>query len=333
MLGTSLHLLGDQSRARHHMERVLEEYVISDRRSCFSRFPYDLIVAACVYLSRTLWLLGFPDQAVGTAERAIDRALSVNHETSLCHALARAACPIARLIGDLDAAEHYTSMLLDHSRRHGLAWWHTVGRIHQGLLAIMRGDTARGSELLRAIPNQIGDARYLERWVAFPDTRVEVFAQDGQTRAAVAGVTATIKELEQNEELWLLPELLRTEGELLLLHDASREAETAESCFLRALHWARRQGALSLELRAATSLARLLLAQARPGEAGALLRRVYDRFTEGFDTSDLKAAKALLHVIRGETEPSDPALSRLHLRPLTAVALELVGRDHTHRTL
>lgn len=276
------------------MERVLDEYVSSNPRSYICRFPHDLVVLACVNLARILWLLGFPDRAVGIAERAVDEARAANHANTLCHALATAACLIARLVGDFDAAERYVDTLLDHSRRHGLALWHNFGRIHQGLLAIKRGDTARGSQLLRASLTEVGDARWSERYIAFQDARAEALAHDGQTRAALAAVTETIEHLEQIEELWLLPELLRRKGELLLLQDASREAEAAENYFRQALDRAHRQGALSWKLRAATDLARMLRDQGRPADATALLRPVYHTFTEGFGTADLIAAKQLL---------------------------------------
>jgi predicted ATPase len=100
---------------------------------------------------------------------------------------------------------------------------------------------------------------------------------------------------EHNEERWCLAELLRIKGELILLEGAAKAAIAAEDLFLQALDWAHRQGALSWELRAATSLARLRLQQDRTAEARGFLTPVYDRFTEGFETADLKAAKALLN--------------------------------------
>src|SRR5207244_1337919 len=99
---------------------------------------------------------------------------------------------------------------------------------------------------------------------------------------------------ERNEERWAIAELLRIRGELLLLQGGSAAATAAEDHYQQALGWARRQGALSWELRAATSLARLLADQNRSTEAIALLAPVYNRFTEGFQTADLKAAKALI---------------------------------------
>jgi predicted ATPase len=103
---------------------------------------------------------------------------------------------------------------------------------------------------------------------------------------------------EKNEEHWCLPELLRIKGEIIRSDGSANAASAAEDCFRQALDWARRQGALSWELRAATSLARLWHRNGRTAEADDLLSAVYDRFTEGFDTVDLKTAAALLEEFR-----------------------------------
>ncbi|HEX4184423.1 MAG TPA: hypothetical protein VHY78_01035, partial [Stellaceae bacterium] len=125
----------------------------------------------------------------------------------------------------------------------------------------------------------------------------------GQVAEGLAVIEEALEQVERTEERWPIAEFLRIRGELLLLQGAPGAAATAEDHFRQALDWARRQGALSWELRAATSLAQLLCDQGRPAEAAALLQPVYDRFTEGFDTSDLKAAKALLEAF---AEPSAP---------------------------
>ena len=106
-----------------------------------------------------------------------------------------------------------------------------------------------------------------------------------------------IERAERTKACWLLSESLRIRGELLFLQAAPGAAAAAEQLFQQALDWARRQDAVSWELRAATSLARLRHDQGRPEEAMALLRPVYNRFTEGFGTADLKAAKALLDTL------------------------------------
>ena len=103
---------------------------------------------------------------------------------------------------------------------------------------------------------------------------------------------------ERNEERWCVAELLRIKGELILRESAPRAATVAEEFFLHSLEWARRQGALSWELRTSTSLARLQHDQGRIAEARSHLQLVYDRFSEGFETVDLKIAKALLNSLQ-----------------------------------
>jgi predicted ATPase len=125
----------------------------------------------------------------------------------------------------------------------------------------------------------------------------EGLAKAGQIADALDAIDDAIARAERTAELWQIAELLRVKGELVLLQGAAPQAVAAED-FLRALDWARRQGALFLELRSATSLARLLRDQGRSAEAVALLQPVYDCFTEGFDTVDLKAAKALLDALQ-----------------------------------
>jgi predicted ATPase len=129
------------------------------------------------------------------------------------------------------------------------------------------------------------------------DVRAEALACAGEIDDALDALAETTERVERAEELWIIPEFLRRKGELLMVRGASGEATVAEDHFRQALDSACRQGALSWELRAATSLARLWYGQDRRAEALALLQPVYDRFTEGFDTADLKAAKALIDTL------------------------------------
>jgi predicted ATPase len=123
----------------------------------------------------------------------------------------------------------------------------------------------------------------------------EAFGRAGQFVDGFATVEEAIVRSERTgEERWATAELLRIKGELLLLQGGPGAFPAAEGLFRQALDWARRQGALSWELRAATSLARLWRDQARRHEALELLAPVYDRFTEGFATADLSAAKSLI---------------------------------------
>ena len=127
---------------------------------------------------------------------------------------------------------------------------------------------------------------------------IEALGHAGQIADGLVAIEEAIARSEETDERRLIAELLRLKGELLLLEGAPGAKAAAEDLFQRALDWARRQGALSLELRAATSLARLWRDQGRPAEGMALLQPVYDRFTEGFDTADLKAARALLDPLK-----------------------------------
>ena len=292
MIGGSQYYLGDLPSARRHLERVLVQDAALVQRWQFVRFQVDPRADARAYLARVLWLQGLPDQAMRTAERSLEDARATNHATSLGNALAVAACPIALWSGDLAAAEHYVAMLLDHSARHVLGRWRAFGRCYQGMLVIQRGDVNAGLRLLRAIFADPATAGSAARLIAFLISAASRHA--GQIADGLPAIEEAIVRSEFTEERWLIPELMRIKGETLLWRGAPGAAAAAEAHFRQALDRARQQGALSWELRAATSLARLWRDQARRKEAYALLAPVYNRFTEGFTTADLKDAKTLL---------------------------------------
>jgi predicted ATPase len=147
--------------------------------------------------------------------------------------------------------------------------------------------------LLRAGLSELREAKFAAlQLVTF--LMAEALAHGGQIVDGLAMIEEAIARSEHTEERWLIAELLRVKGELFLLQGAPEAATAAEGHFREALDWEHRQGALSWELRAATSLARLLRDQNRSTEAIALLPPIYNRFTEGFETADLKAAKALI---------------------------------------
>ena len=182
-------------------------------------------------------------------------------------------------------------MLLDHSKRHALARWRAFGLGHQAVLATQRGDVDTGLRLLRAgfdEPSMAGSAQF------FTFLMAEALGRAGQVTGGLAMIEEAITRSESTEERWAIAELLRIKGELLRSQGAPGAAAAAEDHFRQALDWARRQDALSWELRTASSLARLWRDQHRVKEARALLRSVYGRFTEGFATADLQAARSLL---------------------------------------
>jgi predicted ATPase len=297
MIGVSRYFLGDLASARRHFERVLAHYQASDHTAHIIPFQIDQRMAAGVFLSRILWLQGFPEQAMRAAESSVEDARAANHAISLCYALTYAACPIAFWVGDLAAAEHYVGMLLDHSTRRALALWHALGRSHRGVLVIKQGDVIVGLGLLRAGLDDFGKGRVAARSLIFLGEMAEALGRAGEIADGLAVAEGVIARSEQNEVRWAIAELLRVKGELLLLQGPPGAAAAAEDHFRQALDWARRQGALSFELRAATSLARLLRDHGRSADALTLLQLVYDRFTEGFDTADLKSARMMLDTL------------------------------------
>jgi predicted ATPase len=234
------------------------------------------------------------------AEHSVNDARAAEHAISFSYALHRAACPVALWNGDLAAAGHYADMLLDHAKRHALVHWQLYGWGYQGAVAISRGDVATGLGQLRSCFKELGETgvtapRFMRFAAAY---MADGLGKAGQIADAIDAIDDAIARADRTEELWQIAELLRVKGELVLLRGAAPQAAAAEDYFERALDWAHRHGALSWQLRAATSLARLSRDQGRPADAMALLQPVYDRFAEGFDTADLKMAKALLDALQ-----------------------------------
>jgi predicted ATPase len=141
---------------------------------------------------------------------------------TLCSTLSQAPCHIALLVGDLAAAEHYVRMLLDHSTRHALALWRAWSRCHQGVLVIRRGDLVTGLQLLRAGLDELGEATSALRFPTFLGEMAEALGHAGQIADGLAVIEEAIVRSERTEERWVIAELLRIKGELLLLQGAAR---------------------------------------------------------------------------------------------------------------
>jgi predicted ATPase/DNA-binding winged helix-turn-helix (wHTH) protein len=298
MLGVVLHFLGEQTRARGHIECMLERYVGPPNRSDVVRFQYDQRVSARTTLSRVLWIQGFTDQAMRTVKDAVDDAVAMQHALSVCNALGQAACPVAIASGDLAAADRYVAMLGHHAERHGADVWLTYGRCFRGMLLIKRAQLDVGVPMLSAAVDELRTARFIQYYTACLAALAEGLVCTGQAEQGLVIVDEALARSDTVEERWILAELLRLKGELVLLGASPDAAVVAEDYFRQSLELARRQEALAWELRAAMSLARLWQRQRRTGQAGALLAPVYRRFTEGFDSTDLVAAKALLKNLR-----------------------------------
>jgi predicted ATPase len=290
ILATALHYFGDQKNARHHIERMLASHAALAQQPQIVRFQFDQRVTAHYFQARILWLQGFANQAMRVVEHNIEEARAIGNALSFCSVLGQGACPIAFLSGDLDAAERFGVMLLEHADRHGPRIWHVWAECFNGLVVAKRGDLAGGLRALRGGLEKAGDARFLPRFLLLLGELAVCLGDAGEVVRGLAIVEETLARCEARDERWYIAELLRIKGDLAILEGAA----DAQRHFLQALDCARLQGAMAWELRAAVGLARLRRDQHRAAEAREILRSVYGRFTEGFDMADLREAKSLL---------------------------------------
>jgi predicted ATPase/DNA-binding winged helix-turn-helix (wHTH) protein len=297
LIGLALHILGDQPGARRRLEPLVRSRVATARRSQIL-YQYDQRVLLDCYYARVLWLQGCGDQAKRLTESLVDYARTKDHALSLLYALLIAACPIALYVGDLVTVDRHVRLAFDLAARHGLEIWNVWAQCFEGVLLIKRGDHRAGSQLLQSGLERLPEPAFHHHMSLFLAELAAGLGGAGQIAEGLAVVDKALARAEQTEAGWCLAELLRTKGELLLLERTPTSVEIAEKCFQRALDVARDQGALSWELRSAMSLARLWRGQQRASQARKLLAPVYRRFTEGFGTVDLIAAKDFLASVR-----------------------------------
>jgi predicted ATPase/DNA-binding winged helix-turn-helix (wHTH) protein len=290
--GVTLHILGDQTRARVHIEKMLQGYVAPPDQIHVQRYHFDQNVAARTFYSQVVWLLGFPDQAMAIGNRALDDAMKLNHDFSLVYALIFGVCPLTLERGDLDVTEELVSRMFQRSEtfRPMRVW----GQCYGGVLAIRKAETARGLSLLRDGLEGFAISNFQSRYVFLLGHLALGLFNAGDHRGALVTIDEALDRSESNDDRWYVAELLRIKGELVLRQNEPEAAASAEALFKSSLEWSRKQKALSWELRTAMSFARLMKQQGRTYEAGDLLEPIYLRFTEGFATKDLVEARLLL---------------------------------------
>jgi predicted ATPase len=289
-----MHYLGDQNLAHHHITRTLSRLADLTPKPQLIRFRFDLRVSAHYFQARILWLLGLADQAMRVVERNIEEGHASGHALTFCSVLGQAACPITFLAGDLDAAERYCALLIEHTERHPIRLWNLWARAFRGMVVARRGGVAEGLPVLRKALELAGDARFLPRFLLPLGELACYLGEVGEVTQGLAAVNDALARCEARDELWYQSELLRIKGELLLHDSEHRSVAAAEQSFDAAFEIARSQGALFWELRTAISLARLRKSQDRPDEAQRALAAICGKFTEGFAMSDLQTAKAML---------------------------------------
>jgi predicted ATPase/DNA-binding winged helix-turn-helix (wHTH) protein len=294
MLGMSLYLTGDVSGARAELEAALE-FGPSSLRIATSHLGFDGHNMAGVTLGKILWLQGHPDQAVERARQTVKDAASIGHPVTLSVALVWAVL-VFLATGDLESAEEHIDWFIANAEIHSLEPYLAVGRGFKGQLAFHRGDARGGVEYLQSCLKELHALRYELLTTPFNISLVQGFVAIGQLAEGIALVEETIRLVEENGDAAYMPELLRVKGNALLLMPEPME-DKAEECFTQSLEFSRRQATLAWELRTAIDLATLLARRGRRDRARALLRPVLERFTEGRDSADLKAAEHLLAIL------------------------------------
>jgi ATP/maltotriose-dependent transcriptional regulator MalT len=291
MLGVAHHVIGNQASARTHGEAAVVR-AIASRRINMIQFGCDHRVHALVSLSRTLWLQGYPDQAMKVARQTLHDADESKQPGTLCVAL-MGASSVFIWNGDWTAAEAIIERLAAHAARHSLRLFQAISRGLTGALSIRRGNAQGGIQLLRGCLEELCAGRYHAFTPALASAMAEGLAVLGNIKDAIAAIDHALVRITENGGSSETPEILRIKGRILASAPRSDPSEV-EDWLLRSLESARQQSALGWELRTATTLARLLSDQGRTTEAHDMLAGIYGRFTEGFDTSDLKIARRLL---------------------------------------
>jgi tetratricopeptide (TPR) repeat protein len=290
-MGISLNYLGDLGRARLELEACLQ-HGSGSRRTSTILHGFDHYIIAGGYLARTLWLQGHPAQAVERAHLAVNDAACMDHPVTLSIALIWAVS-VFLSIGDLRRAKEHVDWSISHARSHSLVPYLAAAGCFEGELAIRRGNADDGVRKLRDSMEKLHAARYELLMSAFNISLVQGLVASGRCTESFALVDEAIRRVETKGDLSYMPELLRVKGGLFL-SKPEPSFENAEACFTRSLELSRLQGARAWELRTATDLAALWADLGKPKRGPALLQPVYEQFTEGFDTADLKAARRLL---------------------------------------
>jgi class 3 adenylate cyclase/predicted ATPase len=284
--------VGDLAKAQHFLDLAITHYDLERHRSHAMRFSLDPGVNSLSRSSWTLWLRGYPDQALERSNRTIALARKLDHVHSLGLALSLAAM-LHQFRREPRAVQAIAQEAEALSRQHRLSQWLATSRFLSGWASVQQGESKDGIQLMwesLGEYRQIGAKMYLA-W--FISTLAEALAASGKTPDAleaideanrISGPGGILSDVFPSESL-------RIKAALLL---ASERRSEAEQCLDTALVMARRRGTKILELRTSTCLARLMRDQGKRAEARDLLAPVYGWFTEGFDTADLKDARALL---------------------------------------
>jgi predicted ATPase len=292
-MGLTLLCAGDMAEGRGHYDQAIALYDPAAHRQLAARFGADIGVAILSYRSLALWTLGYPDSALADAEHALRDARDIGQAATLLFTLGGAGVWILILCGNYAAATALADEAVALAVEKGAALWKALGILDQGRLLVLTGKASDAVQVINsgiAAFRSTGSTTWMPWQLLF---LASAYAELGQFDDAWRCIGEAMTAMETTKDRWCEAEVNRVAGEIVLL-SPERETAKAQTYFERALSVARQQQAKSWELRAATSMARLWRDQGKRDEARELLAPVYGWFTEGFDTRDLKEAKALL---------------------------------------
>jgi class 3 adenylate cyclase/predicted ATPase len=296
VMGLSLLETGDIAEGRAHYDQAIALYDPAEHRPLAARFGQDAGVSILSYRSKALWLLGYPDAAVADTNQALKDAREIGQAATLMHTLLHALWTHI-LRGNYVATNAYSDELVALADEKGALLWKALGMVLEGCVMALTGKVSNAVKTLTfgiTAYRSTGATSYIPAHLSY---LARAYAELGKFDDAWRCIGEAMAAIETTRERWYEAEVNRMAGEIVLM---SPEPDTAkaEAYFERALAVARKQQARSWELRAATSMAQLWRTQGKRDAARALLAPVYGWFTEGFNTLDLKEAKALLDELR-----------------------------------
>ena len=298
-MGMTLLRTGRLAEARYHFEQVIQ---LPPSRGEKGGLPHrqqaDDRAMARALLARVLCLQGYPETAHQEARASLDEVGGADRQVTLCRVLFYGMGRIAPMTGDFAAAEAAVSRIIEAAANAAVPFWTMAGQFLRGKLLVERHQFCEGLADLRdafTISNRTG---WRLSHPEFMGSLALALAGLGRFDEARDAVDQAIEAADAGDagQQWYGPELLRIKGEVQLRLGGDQPIQAA-ACFAQAADLARKQGALFWELRTAVSAALLRVRQEDPVGAAQLLRPVYDRFTEGFESADLKAAKTLLDTL------------------------------------
>src|SRR6476659_2072633 len=291
-MGSTLAFIGDLVDAKAHYDKALALYRPAEHRRLMTLFGQDLRVTCLAFRSMALWLLGYPEAALKDADCALREARQMEHAATLMFTL-NFPILINTYCGNYSAANEYIEELVLLAEEKGAPFRKAEGVLRRGYILTLTGQATKAVEMVAC---GIDLWRSAGSTIFTPEQEFMLaiaHADSGQFDDAWSCIGKAMTAMQATKERWCEAEAHRVAGEIAL-KSPQRDVAKAQAHFEHSLTVARAQQAKSWELRAAMSLARLLSDQGKRQTARDLLAPIYDWFTEGFDTSDLRKAKALL---------------------------------------